>query len=103
MQFNAQAALSPPQQSAQAVFEYLIPARQFGPNGGRPDYKVDLSHRRASSVVAELGSKYGIAANRLDAFGWHVFSGRIQRGGRLPSEEPPSRTGAVVIAGLFSL
>jgi hypothetical protein len=32
MQFNAQAALSPPQQSAQAVFEYLIPARQFGPN-----------------------------------------------------------------------
>jgi OmpA-OmpF porin, OOP family len=42
-------------------------------NQGRPDYNVDLSHRRASSVVAELGSKYGIAANRLDAFGWHCI------------------------------
>jgi OmpA-OmpF porin, OOP family len=38
-------------------------------NQGRPDYNVDLSHRRPSSVAAELGSKYGIAANRLDAFG----------------------------------
>ncbi len=43
-------------------------------NQGKPDYNLDLSHRRASSVVAELGSKYGIAANRLDAFGCGMYS-----------------------------
>jgi OOP family OmpA-OmpF porin len=38
------------------------------------DYNLDLSHRRASSVVAELSSKYGIVANRLDAFGCGMYS-----------------------------
>ncbi len=43
-------------------------------NQGKPDYNLTLSHRRATSVVAELTSKYGIAANRLDAFGCGVYS-----------------------------
>jgi OOP family OmpA-OmpF porin len=43
-------------------------------NQGKADYNLDLSHRRASSVVAELGSKYGIGANRLDAFGCGMYS-----------------------------
>jgi OmpA-OmpF porin, OOP family len=43
-------------------------------NQGKPDYNLSLSHRRATSVVAELTSKYGIAANRLDAFGCGVYS-----------------------------
>jgi outer membrane protein OmpA-like peptidoglycan-associated protein len=43
-------------------------------NQGKPDYNLGLSHRRAASVVAELTSKYGIAANRLDAFGCGVYS-----------------------------
>jgi OOP family OmpA-OmpF porin len=38
-------------------------------NQGKPDYNLDLSRRRASTVVRELTSKYGIAAARLDAFG----------------------------------
>src|ERR1035441_2832126 len=42
-------------------------------NQGKPDYNLDLSHRRASSVVAELSSKYGIGANRLDAFGCGMY------------------------------
>ncbi len=36
---------------------------------GKPDYNLDLSRRRAAAVTRELTSKYGIAANRLDAFG----------------------------------
>ena len=43
-------------------------------NQGKPDYNLDLSRRRAASVVAELTSKYGIAASRLDAFGCGVYS-----------------------------
>jgi outer membrane protein OmpA-like peptidoglycan-associated protein len=43
-------------------------------NQGKPDYNLDLSHRRATSVVAELTSKYGIGANRLDAFGCGIYS-----------------------------
>ena len=41
---------------------------------GKPEYNLDLSHRRASSVVAELTKKYGIGANRLDAFGCGMYS-----------------------------
>jgi OOP family OmpA-OmpF porin len=43
-------------------------------NQGKPDYNLDLSRRRAASVVGELTGKYGIAANRLDAFGCGVYS-----------------------------
>jgi outer membrane protein OmpA-like peptidoglycan-associated protein len=43
-------------------------------NQGKPDYNLDLSRRRAASVVAELTSKYSIAASRLDAFGCGVYS-----------------------------
>ncbi len=43
-------------------------------NQGKPDYNLDLSRRRAVSVVGELTRKYGIAASRLDAFGCGVYS-----------------------------
>jgi OmpA-OmpF porin, OOP family len=43
-------------------------------NQGKADYNVELSHRRATSVVAELTGKYGIAGNRLDAFGCGIYS-----------------------------
>jgi OOP family OmpA-OmpF porin len=43
-------------------------------NQGKPDYNLDLSRRRAASVVRELTSKYGITANRLDAFGCGLYS-----------------------------
>jgi OmpA-OmpF porin, OOP family len=43
-------------------------------NHGKPDYNLDLSRRRAASVVAQLTSKYGIAANRLDAFGCGLYA-----------------------------
>lgn len=38
-------------------------------NQGKSDYNLDLSRRRAATVAHELTSKYGIAANRMDAFG----------------------------------
>jgi outer membrane protein OmpA-like peptidoglycan-associated protein len=38
-------------------------------NQGKPDYNLDLSRRRAASVVRELTSRFGITADRLDAFG----------------------------------
>jgi OmpA-OmpF porin, OOP family len=38
-------------------------------NQGKPDYNLDLSRRRAATVTRELTTKYGIAANRMDAFG----------------------------------
>jgi OmpA-OmpF porin, OOP family len=43
-------------------------------NQGKPDYNLDLSRRRAASVVAELSTKYGISATRLDAFGCGLYS-----------------------------
>jgi OmpA-OmpF porin, OOP family len=43
-------------------------------NQGKPDYNLDLSRRRAASVVRELTGKYGITANRLDAFGCGLYS-----------------------------
>jgi outer membrane protein OmpA-like peptidoglycan-associated protein len=43
-------------------------------NQGKSDYNLDLSRRRAASVVAELTGKHGIAANRLDAFGCGMYS-----------------------------
>jgi len=43
-------------------------------NQGKPDYNLDLSRRRAGSAVRELTSKYGITANRLDAFGCGLYS-----------------------------
>jgi OOP family OmpA-OmpF porin len=43
-------------------------------NEGKPDYNLELSRRRAASVVAQLTSKYGIAANRLDAFGCGLYA-----------------------------
>lgn len=43
-------------------------------NQGKPDYNLDLSRRRAASVVADLTTKYGIAANRLDSFGCGVYA-----------------------------
>ena len=43
-------------------------------NQGKPDYNLALSRRRAASVVGEISGKYGIAANRLDAFGCGMYS-----------------------------
>jgi outer membrane protein OmpA-like peptidoglycan-associated protein len=43
-------------------------------NNGKPDYNLDLSRRRAASVVRELTGKYAIAASRLDAFGCGLYS-----------------------------
>lgn len=41
---------------------------------GKPDYNVDLSRRRAATVVRELTSKYAIAASRLDSFGCGLYA-----------------------------
>jgi OOP family OmpA-OmpF porin len=38
-------------------------------NQGTAMYNLDLSRRRAATVVRELTSKFGIAADRLDSFG----------------------------------
>jgi outer membrane protein OmpA-like peptidoglycan-associated protein len=38
-------------------------------NQGVPAYNLDLSRRRAATVIRELTSKFGIAADRLDSFG----------------------------------
>jgi flagellar motor protein MotB len=35
---------------------------------------ANSERRRATSIVAELSGKYGIAANRLDAFGCGIYS-----------------------------
>jgi outer membrane protein OmpA-like peptidoglycan-associated protein len=43
-------------------------------NQGKTDYNLDLSRRRAASVVRELTGRMGIAANRLDAFGCGLYS-----------------------------
>ncbi len=43
-------------------------------NQGKVDYNLDLSRRRAASVVRELTGKMGIAANRLDSFGCGLYS-----------------------------
>ena len=42
-------------------------------NQGKTEYNLDLSRRRAASVVREL-AKMGIAANRLDSFGCGLYS-----------------------------
>jgi OOP family OmpA-OmpF porin len=43
-------------------------------NQGTAEHNLDLSRRRAASVVRELTSKYAIAAARLDSFGcgWYA-------------------------------
>ncbi len=38
-------------------------------NQGASDYNLDLSRRRAATVVAALTAQYGVSAGRLDAFG----------------------------------
>jgi OOP family OmpA-OmpF porin len=43
-------------------------------NQGKTDYNLDLSKRRAASVVRELTVKFGIPATRLDSFGCGVYS-----------------------------
>lgn len=43
-------------------------------NQGSSDYNLDLSRRRAKSVVHELTAQYGIAASRLDAFGCGLYA-----------------------------
>ncbi len=43
-------------------------------NQGKPDYNLDLSRRRAASVVRELTTKYGVDAARLDSFGAGVYA-----------------------------
>ncbi len=42
-------------------------------NQGKTDYNLDLSRRRAASVVYALSSQ-GIAAGRLDSFGCGVYA-----------------------------
>ncbi len=41
---------------------------------GKPDYNLDLSRRRAATVVREIVSRYGVAANRLDTFGCGAYA-----------------------------
>ena len=41
---------------------------------GAAAYNLDLSKRRAASVVAQLTSKYGIPASRLDSFGAGLYA-----------------------------
>lgn len=41
---------------------------------GKTDYNLDLSRRRAASVVRELTGKLGVAASRLDSFGCGQYS-----------------------------
>jgi OmpA-OmpF porin, OOP family len=36
---------------------------------GKSDYNLDLSRRRAASVIRELTGKFSIAADRLESFG----------------------------------
>jgi outer membrane protein OmpA-like peptidoglycan-associated protein len=43
-------------------------------NQGTPDYNLDLSRRRAASVVRALISTYGVAAGRLGSFGCGMYS-----------------------------
>jgi outer membrane protein OmpA-like peptidoglycan-associated protein len=43
-------------------------------NQGKPDYNLDLSRRRAASVVRELTSKYGVAVDRLSSFGCGFYA-----------------------------
>jgi outer membrane protein OmpA-like peptidoglycan-associated protein len=43
-------------------------------NQGRADYNLDLSRRRAASVVRELTEKHGIAVARLDSFGCGLYA-----------------------------
>jgi OmpA-OmpF porin, OOP family len=43
-------------------------------NQGKAEYNLDLSRRRATSVARELTGKYGVAGNRLDAFGCGVYA-----------------------------
>jgi OmpA-OmpF porin, OOP family len=43
-------------------------------NQGTEAHNLDLSRRRAASVVRELTGQYGIAANRLDSFGAGWFA-----------------------------
>ncbi len=64
-------------------------------NQGSADYNLDLSQRRAASVVAALVSAYGIAAGRLTA-GWrrHDRACRLQRHRRRAGAEPARRASA---------
>jgi OOP family OmpA-OmpF porin len=41
---------------------------------GKSDHNLDLSRRRAATVVRELTSSYGVAANRLDSFGCGMYA-----------------------------
>ena len=43
-------------------------------NQGKADYNLDLSRRRAASVVHELTTKFSIAAGRLDSFGCGLYA-----------------------------
>ncbi len=43
-------------------------------NQGTPDYNLDLSRRRAASVVRALSSSYGVPASRLSVFGCGPYS-----------------------------
>lgn len=43
-------------------------------NQGNADHNLDLSRRRAASVLRELTSKYGVGADRLDSFGCGMYA-----------------------------
>lgn len=43
-------------------------------NQGKPDHNLDLSRRRAATVVHELTARYSIAPTRLDAFGCGLYA-----------------------------
>ena len=43
-------------------------------NQGTADHNLDLSRRRAATVVRELGASHGVAPGRLDAFGCGLYA-----------------------------
>jgi OmpA-OmpF porin, OOP family len=43
-------------------------------NQGTPEYNLDLSRRRAASVVGALTSSYGVPASRVSSFGCGAYS-----------------------------
>jgi hypothetical protein len=57
---------------------------------------MDLSNRRANSVVAHLRTQYGIDATRLKSVGLGLLAPVASNERRWPLQEPPGRAGEAV-------
>jgi outer membrane protein OmpA-like peptidoglycan-associated protein len=64
-------------------------------NQGEAQYNLELSRRRAATVVAELTGRHGITAGRLDAFGCGPYSPVASNG----SDEGRARNRRVELVG----